>query len=310
MGEHMPIDLILVRHGESEGNLAQSKSIKGDEVPAKYSPAHKRAREITLTNLKGAWQLDEFKARHTSLYRLTDIGREQAYQAGKWLKKNVGSCDKYYCSEYTRAMETAALLGLEGPWVSDFFLRERDQGAFGSIPKSERVKKFSNDVAKRDQDLFYFAPPGGESIANACLRVNRVLSELRNDCSGFKVVAVCHGNMMWGFRLCIEHMNQEKFRLLNSSPETKLVNGTIIQYTRRNPKTGEISATLDWMRIICPWDPCKSVHPEFVKIHRPLWSNEELLKRVEAVPQLLNNSPQELKAYQDGCLEKGEPDYY
>eukprot|EP01087_Luapelamoeba_hula_P002912 TRINITY_DN1273_c0_g1_i1.p1 TRINITY_DN1273_c0_g1~~TRINITY_DN1273_c0_g1_i1.p1 ORF type:complete len:292 (-),score=43.11 TRINITY_DN1273_c0_g1_i1:26-901(-) len=288
MGEHMPIDLVLVRHGESEGNLAQSKSVKGDE---------------------SAWKMDEFKARHTSLYRLTDIGRDQAGYAGKWLRKNVGAFDKYYCSEYTRAMETAALLNLEGPWISDFFLRERDQGQFASMSKAERLKQFSDEVvSKRDQDPFYFCPPGGESIANACLRVNRVLSELRNECPGFKVVCVCHGNMMWGFRLCIEHMNQEKYRELNSHAATKLVNGTIIHYTRRNPKTGEISATLDWMRIICPWDESKSVHPTFVRIHRPTWTNEELLKRVQVVPQLLNNTPDELKELKEGNVSAGEPD--
>ncbi len=27
--EHLPIDIVLVRHGESEGNLAQSQSKKG-----------------------------------------------------------------------------------------------------------------------------------------------------------------------------------------------------------------------------------------------------------------------------------------
>jgi len=287
--EHMPIDLVLVRHGESEGNLAQSKSAKGDE---------------------SAWKMDEFQNRHTSLFRLTDIGREQARSGSKWLRKSIGAFDKYYSSDYIRAIETAALLDLEGPWITDFFLRERDQGAFGSLSKAERTSKFSNEVAKRDRDVFYFAPPGGESVANACLRVHRVLSELRNECSGFKVICVCHGNILWGFRLCIEHMTQERFRALNSSPETKLVNGTIIHYTRRHPETGEISATLDWMRIVCPWDPSKSVHPDWVRIHRPVWTNEEMLKRVNLVPQLCNNSAEELEALRLGRVEKGEPEDY
>jgi len=284
----MPIDLVLVRHGESEGNLAQAKSVQGDQA---------------------AWAEKEFKNRHTSLYRLTDIGREQARIGGEWLRNNIGSFDAYYSSEYVRAMETAALLDLEGPWVSDFFLRERDQGVLANVSKKDRLEKFAHEVEKRDQDVFYFAPPGGESIANACLRVNRVLSELRTGCSGFKVIMVCHGNIIWGFRLCIEHMNQERFRELNSSTEHKLVNGTIIHYSRRHPKTGEISATLDWMRIICPWNESLSVDKgAWMPIHRPLWTNEELLKRVSAVPQLLNNSPRELDNFHQGRSEKGEPE--
>lgn len=289
MGEHMPIDLVLVRHGESEGNLAQAKSLKGDQ---------------------SAWQMEAFHQRHTSLYRLTNVGREQARAAGEWIRKNIGPFDAYYSSEYTRAMETAVLLGLKGPWITDFFLRERDQGVFSNISKSERNHKFSNEVHKRDQDIFYFAPPGGESVANACLRVGRVLSELRNECSGFKVVCVCHGNIMWGFRLLIEHMNQEKFRALNSNPETKLLNCTIIHYSRRRPGTGEVSATLDWMRIVCPWDLEKSIHPEWVRIHRPLWTNEALMARINAVPQLINNSAEEIEALRLGRVEKGEPEDY
>lgn len=31
MASNMPIDLVLVRHGQSEGNLAQAKSMKGDD---------------------------------------------------------------------------------------------------------------------------------------------------------------------------------------------------------------------------------------------------------------------------------------
>jgi len=281
----MPIDLVLVRHGESEGNLAQAKSMKGDQ---------------------DAW-MGDFKERHNSNYRLTDIGRQQARAGGEWLRNNMGSFDKYYCSEYTRAMETASLLNLDGPWVSDFFLRERDLGELGGISKTDRLKKLTSDP-KNDQDVFYHAAPGGESIANACLRVNRVLSELRVQCSGFKVIIVAHGNIMWGFRLCIEYMNAERFRFLNSSAEHKLVNGSIIHYSRRHPQTGEISATLDWLRIVCPWDDRHSSGWE--RVNRPVWTNEELLQRVEVIPQLVNNIPEELETYSKGLREKGEPDHF
>jgi len=64
----LPIDLVLVRHGESEGNLAQRRSKQGDESD---------------------WSKD-FKERHTSKYRLTDLGRRQAVVAGKWIKDNIG----------------------------------------------------------------------------------------------------------------------------------------------------------------------------------------------------------------------------
>ena len=86
-------EVVLVRHGESEGNVAFTRSLHGDH--SLYSGA--------------------FLERHSSLWRLTDRGREQAQVAGSWLKANVDSrFDAFYTSEYLRAMETASLLGLPG----------------------------------------------------------------------------------------------------------------------------------------------------------------------------------------------------
>jgi len=65
----MPIDLLLVRHGESEGNVAMSLSRKGDD--RYFTP--------------------EFRNRHSSSYRLTPQGEAQAMAAGAWIRDNVGS---------------------------------------------------------------------------------------------------------------------------------------------------------------------------------------------------------------------------
>ena len=53
------MDLVLVRHGESEGNVAFNRSKAGDH--SLYS--------------------GEFLRRHSSQWRLTDVGREQAKSA-------------------------------------------------------------------------------------------------------------------------------------------------------------------------------------------------------------------------------------
>lgn len=63
----MPIDLVLVRHGESEGNLAHQRAHAGDH--SVFSNVH-------------------FKAKHNPQWRLTDKGCEQAIAAGKYLKEN------------------------------------------------------------------------------------------------------------------------------------------------------------------------------------------------------------------------------
>ena len=100
----------------------------------------------------------EFLKRHSSLWRLTDTGRAQSRAAGKWIKQNfnIGSFDRHYTSEYIRAMETAALLDFpqETEWFAEVFLRERDWGQLDLMSQEERLKKFSNELKRRDRDRF------------------------------------------------------------------------------------------------------------------------------------------------------------
>jgi NAD+ kinase len=81
---NLPLDIILVRHGESELNLAHKD-------PTLWTP--------------------EFKNRHTSNYKLTDLGRKQAQITGEWIKKNIApSFDLYFCSNYVRYLFCSASL--------------------------------------------------------------------------------------------------------------------------------------------------------------------------------------------------------
>jgi hypothetical protein len=59
----LPIDVVLVRHGESEGNEATRRARTGDTS-----------------------QLKALRSRHSSFWRLTDRGIEQARRAGAWLR--------------------------------------------------------------------------------------------------------------------------------------------------------------------------------------------------------------------------------
>jgi len=272
--ENLPIDIVLVRHGESEGNIAQDLSKIGDD---------------------SLWT-SEFSQRHTSNYRLTDKGREQAVQAGIWIKENFSKTfDGYYCSEYIRAQETAALLDFENAkWHLEFYLREQDRGVLGGKSIVEREKNFSDLIESLKKDAFYVAPPGGESIANACLRVDRILSLWQNHCAGQKVIAVCHGNILSAFRVRLERMSQRRYQELHhsSDPRDKMSNGQILHYTRRDPETGEIAPYPNWLRSIVPWNISLG-RLEWERIDRPVYSNAQLLEEVNKIPQLVNNEQYE-----------------
>ena len=46
--------------------------------------------------------------------------------------------------------------------------------------------------------------------------------------------------------------------------------------TRREPRTGQLAATLNWVRSLCPYD-LSLCQPEWQTIHRPHNSNADLL---------------------------------
>jgi len=263
-----PIDLVLVRHGESEGNHAQDKSRAGDD--SHWTP--------------------EFSKRHTSQYRLTSLGQRQAEVAGKWIKEHIHETfDSYYCSEFIRALETAALLDFPAAkWYPELYLREQDLGILAGHSTNQRSLKFAEEEARRSRDPFYYCPPGGESIAGCASRVEIWLSEIQKICSGFKVLAVCHGNILKAIRIRLERIPSNEWERLNTDPGYKSFNCQIIHYSRRNPRTGEIHGRLSWVRSVCPWDIART-DTTWKRIHRPQHTNSDLWAIVNSVPRLVDH---------------------
>jgi NAD+ kinase len=267
----MPLELLLVRHGDSKGNEAVRRSKQGDH---------------------GAYT-DAFKNQHSSLWRLTDLGREQARIAGAWIRDNVGDhFDRYYTSEYIRAQETAANLGLPGArWYCEFYLRERDRGDIDVIAQNELAEKYEDSLRRREIDAFYWTPPNGESMAQLCLRVDRVLNTLHRECDGKRVIINCHGETMWALRIRLERMSQARYRELDASkdPKDRIHNAQILHYTRRHPFSDSPNAQFpayEWMRSVCPTDLSLSRN-EWEQIQRPSYTNEQLLENVEKHPRMI-----------------------
>jgi NAD+ kinase len=194
-----------VRHGESEGNVALEHSRSGDH--SDYT--------------------GEFLERHSSLWRLTDQGREQSIVAGHWLRDNgFAHFDCHYTSEYLRAMETAALLDLpDARWRPEVMLRERDMGKYDLASQEIRSTAFAEEELRRRREraaasTLFWAPPGGESLAHVVHRVDSVLLFLNRRFAGRRVVLICHGEVMWAFRMRFERLSQLRYRELQarSSP--------------------------------------------------------------------------------------------
>eukprot|EP01128_Nolandella_sp_AFSM9_P010030 TRINITY_DN678_c0_g1_i1.p1 TRINITY_DN678_c0_g1~~TRINITY_DN678_c0_g1_i1.p1 ORF type:complete len:296 (+),score=56.04 TRINITY_DN678_c0_g1_i1:46-888(+) len=272
MTHQLPIDLVIVRHGQSEGNLAQFHSKIGDD---------------------SLWT-EAFQGRASRNYRLTDVGIAQAKIAGEYLKKcGLGTFDAYYCSEYLRAMETAGHLELvDSHWESEFLLREQDMGILAGKSSMQREEEYSHELDRRERDKFFYSAPGGESIASCALRIEKWLQNLRETASGFRVIVVAHGNIMKAIRLRLEKMTTREWSKFSDDPHYLTYNGQILHYTRRNPITGKISNNINWFRTICPWDESKTP-TDWVRFERPIWSSEQLLEWCDKTERLVNNTPDE-----------------
>jgi broad specificity phosphatase PhoE len=268
----MPEHLVMVRHGQSEANIVQ-KRFKQDR--AAIAPAG-------------------FFDRHDSRTRLSLTGREQARAAGDWLRCNgLGMFDRYYVSPHTRTAETAALLALHGQWALDTRWRERDWGEFGVLNETERADRFALSQKLKEQNKWYWCPPGGESLGTGVHgRFRGILDTLHREAAGQRVLAVTHGEMIDVARFVLERLTPEQWLLQDDDPAYKIRNCQVVHYTRRDPVGGGLDSKIRWMRSICPWDSAESWRGgEWIEIHRRLYTDAELTAMVETYPQLLAEGP-------------------
>ncbi len=177
---------------------------------------------------------------------------------------------------------------LRGPWYVDFYLRERDWGALDVMPESERRRVYGAELERRDADSFFWTPPNGESMAQLCLREDRVLNTLHRECSEQNVIMVCHGEVMWAFRLRLERLSQRVFRALDASddPRDHIHNCQILHYSRFDPETGNEAKRYEWMRSMCPTDLSRSRNV-WERIVRPHYMDGDLLAEVQQIEQMV-----------------------
>lgn len=163
--------LWLVRHGESEGNVAASKAEReGSPVIA----------------------LD---ARDADV-ELSPVGREQAEALGTWLRGVGSTVDEYWVSPYRRARQTLAIALADERAASralvDERLRDRELGILDLLTW-KGVEELHPEEAARRRHLgkFFHRPPGGESWADVALRLRSFLGDAL-DRPGSTAVVVAH----------------------------------------------------------------------------------------------------------------------
>lgn len=206
------VELLLIRHGESEGNVA-----------------------ATEARLAGAEVID-VPARDADV-NLSGTGQEQAKALGAALAR-VGEefrPDAVVSSPYARARQTAEIAVETAGWPlqvrTDERLRDRELGILDRLTRLGVETRYPEEAERRSwQGKLYYRPPGGESWADVALRLRSVLDELNNLGSGHRVMLVCHDAVIMLFRYVLEGMSEQE--LLDLAASEAVLNASITKYVR------------------------------------------------------------------------------
>lgn len=206
------VELLLIRHGESEGNVAATDArLAGAEVIAVP------ARDADV-NLSGTGK-EQAKALGAALARIAEEFRPDAVVS----------------SPYARALQTAEIAVETAGWPVkvqlDERLRDRELGILDRLTRLGVEKRYPEEAERREWlGKMYYRPPGGESWADVALRLRSVLDELNNLGSGHRVMLVCHDALVMLFRFVLEGMTERE--LLDLAASTSVLNASITRFVR------------------------------------------------------------------------------
>ncbi|MCG2623747.1 histidine phosphatase family protein [Arthrobacter sp. I2-34] len=207
------VELILIRHGESEGNAAASAA---------------QAAGLEVIDVK----------HRDADVPLSDTGRRQATALGRWLKEASDGerPESIWCSPYLRARQTAEIAGWGPSGLRiDERLRDRELGILDTLTALGVEVRYPLEARRRRWlGKFYYRPPGGESWADVVLRLRSLLADLDRVEDGRRVALVCHDAVIWLLRFVCESLREET--LLDLAAASVVRNGSVTRLVRPSGK--------------------------------------------------------------------------
>jgi broad specificity phosphatase PhoE len=123
---------------------------------------------------------------------LTDLGHRQARAVAQMLSGN--EYHALFCSSLGRAMQTAEYIskGIGLPIVPRRELWECGWGRWEGLNYRDLKANHPDLIKQREENMFDFRPPGGESYHDVQIRVQPLLDDIRERYQGQRVVIVAH----------------------------------------------------------------------------------------------------------------------
>jgi len=183
-------ELVLVRHGESIGNVAREE--------AESSGALSIAMPMRDADVP-----------------LSELGVRQARAVGRWLAEDPDRLPAgVWTSPYLRARQTArtalAELTAAPPLRQDERIRDRELGVLDLLTKRGVTTGFPDEARRRGWlGKFYYRPPGGESWADLVLRIRSFLADLDRGPARGRQLIVSHDAVILLFRYVLEQLDED-----------------------------------------------------------------------------------------------------
>ncbi|KQY24824.1 phosphoglycerate mutase [Cellulomonas sp. Root485] len=206
-------ELVLVRHGESVGNVAAAEAERA------------------------GLELIDLETRDADT-PLSDLGAEQAAALGTWLGTQAGddAPDVVWSSPYVRALQTAEIALQEAGSAMDLRqderLRDRELGILDLLTRTGVAARYPDEDARRHHlGKFYYRPPGGESWADLALRVRSFLGDLDRAEPGRCVLVVAHDAVISSIRYVCEALSERE--VLDLARRWPVRNAAVTRLARR-----------------------------------------------------------------------------
>ena len=203
-GQNWPERLWLVRHGQSQGNVARDK-------------AHDAGLHVI-----------DLATRDVDV-PLSELGHRQAEAAGRWFAALAEDQkpEVILSSPYVRAKQTAEAIckagGLAGgtkPTIIDERLREREFGVFDGLTTLGIREKYPEEASHRSKiGKFYHRAPGGESWADVILRLRSMLNTINLHYADRRVLVVCHQVVVLCMRYILEELSEAEILAIDKQAD-------------------------------------------------------------------------------------------
>ncbi len=202
--QHWPTRLWLVRHGQSQGNVARDEAHEAGHLVIDLD-----WRDVDVP--------------------LSDLGQRQAEATGRWFAAlpEDQRPEVLLSSPYVRARQTAEAIckggGLAGgakSTVLDERLREREFGVFDGLTSMGIREKYPDEAVHRAKmGKFYHRAPGGESWADVILRLRSAMNSIALQYENRRVMIVCHQVVVLCLRYILEELTEAQILAIDRQAE-------------------------------------------------------------------------------------------